>query len=285
MPFEQIFQNILHTDEIPHIIEELSNKKNIKISNNLALASMDILEVSLNVFLALISEITREDNVLLTYDISLSDLKKKIKRKNIDREKLEEIRNDLMGNNIVLNGSQKSIPLCEKFEINTEENTLFIRINPDLKKELLNLSGKFTQIDFDHILSISGLYAKKFYMYIKARKGMKEWKENLESMHTIFNVSGVSSEYRSFKSRVILDGIEKIGKLEDNIIDIKFKEIKKNKKVKKLVFMVTSSVKKTSHKPFKKKKDEEGNAWKGFAEEDQEIDSASFLSNQINLLL
>ena len=50
--------------DAPQIIEELSNRNIIKMSNDLASAQFNIQEVSLNVFMSLLSEITMEDKEL-----------------------------------------------------------------------------------------------------------------------------------------------------------------------------------------------------------------------------
>ena len=270
MILEQIFQNISHTDDEPNIIERLSDKNNIIMSNNLALSSMHISEVSLNIFLALVSEITMEDNVLPSYDIPLKEIEDKISKKlNRDRKKLDRIIDDLSGKKIVLMNNIESIPLCKKCEVINERNVLFlqIEINPDLHNELLGLESEFTQFKLNHILSLQGFYTKKFYMFLQARKNMNYITVDLDKLHAMFNVPrSLEEKYSNFKARVLSSPLAQIIKLDDNLIDIEYEELRRGHKGVQQLRFVISTIKRSSVKfsRKKKKKAQKEDPWEGW---------------------
>lgn len=260
-------------------IEMFSDRKIIKVSNDFALSSMNISEVSLNIFFALLSEITMEDEMLPSFDVPIKEIELKIGKKlNRDRKKLDRIKGELEGDNIILNHSQTRIPLCKRCEIVNESNVLYlqIEINPVLSNELLELESKFTQIRLDHFTSIKGFYAKKLYLFLKARKNMDHIRVNLDTLYVILNIPKSYEIYSNFKKRVLLQALSQIRKLTDDLGDIHYNGDKRGSRaVKQLVFVIgTIKVSSTrSSNNHKKKNTDEMDVWKDFPDDDLSNDT------------
>ncbi len=228
------------------IIEELSNRKIIKISNKLCQAQYRIKESSLNIFLMLLTEIAMEDTYFRNFDIAVSAIEKKL-GKQINRASIDSLCKELTGANIYLPDYGESIALCSQCEKIQEDGGTFlqIKINPELKIYLLDLQFGFTQLNLDHILALNGFYAKRIYMLLKQFSGLSTWKVKLETLYSYLAVpQSYQNRYDNFKSRVLTPAIEQIKKLSDKEFDIAYTEDKRgSRKVKMLVFKYTKFAK------------------------------------------
>lgn len=232
-------------------INALSKRNIIKLSNNFILSQINIKEISLNIFLMLLSEIDMEDEEFKTYDIALLDIEKKIGKKiNRNQKELDKIIQDFLGNNICLYGEDDCISLCGECEIIKEDGILFMRlvINPVLKEELLILESNFTKINLQHILQLKGIYSKRMFMLLKKVAGLGHWKVDLETLHSILNSPKSYKQYDNFKSRVLTSSMEQINTLNDKEIAVSYSEEKRgSRKVKMLNFKI-NLIKKTKKK-------------------------------------
>ena len=240
------------------IIEELSNRNIIKMSNDLASAQFNIKEVSLNVFMALLSEITMEDEELKEFDISLLEIEKKLGRRlNRDMNNVEELCSDLLGENILLSGDTDFISLCSKCELIKEDGVLFlnIKINSLLKKELLQLTREFTQVNFSQFMQLKGLYPKKMYMLLKKASGLKQWKIPLEDLCIVLSApNDYMEKFHGFKSRVLEPALKQINQLEKKEIAVSYTVKKRRKKVSSIEFKIVKKAKKVATKNHKSPK-------------------------------
>jgi len=245
----------------PDCIEELTNRKIIKLSNRLCKANFDIKEVSLNVFITLLTEITREDNVLREFDISLLQLEKKMNKKlNRKAKYLDTLCKDLVGNNISLYGENELISLCSKCELIKEDGAWFlqVKINPVLEEELLNLSTEFTKLNLNSLLAINGGYAKQMYMLLKSFAGLEFWKADLNMLHEVLQVpNSYIEKFYTFRSKVLNPCLEVLNKPDNEEINVSYTVDKKSsKRVKVLNFKIKKIEKtvKNTNKLKKKKK-------------------------------
>ena len=245
-------QDIDREDMQQEYIEELSNRKIIKISNDLASAQFNIKEVSLNVFIALLSEITMEDEELKEFDISLLEIEKKLGRRlNRDTKNIEELCSDLLGKNILLSGDTDFISLCSKCELIKEDGVLFlnIKINSLLKKELLQLRREFTQINFSQFMQLKGLYPKKMYMLLKKASGLKQWTIPLEDLCIILSApNDYMEKFNGFKNRVLEPALKQINQLENKEITVSYTVKKRRKKVSSIEFKIVKKAKEVATK-------------------------------------
>ncbi len=228
------------------IIEELSNRKIIKISNKLCQAQYRIKESTINVFLMLLTEIAMEDTHFRTFDIAVSAIEKKL-GKQINRASIDSLCKELTGANIYLPDYGESIALCSQCEKIQEDGGTFlqIKINPELKIYLLDLQFGFTQLNLDHILALNGFYAKRIYMLLKQFSGLSTWRVKLETLYGYLAVpESYQNRYDNFKSRVLTPAIEQIKNLNDKEFDVDYREDKRgSRKVKMLVFKYTKFAK------------------------------------------
>lgn len=253
-----------YENNAPQIIEELSNRNIIKMSNDLASAQFNIKEVSLNVFMSLLSEITMEDKELKEFDVSLIQIEKKLGRRlNRDPKNLEELCNDLLEKNIILAGDTEYISLCSKCELIKKESVWFlnIKINSLLEKELLQLTREFTQINFAQFMQLKGLYAKQMYMLLKKVSGLKTWTHSLEDLYILFSVPSYYTEkFERFKSRVLDSPIKQINKLEEKEIAVSYTVKKRGQKVCSIEFKIAKKAKEITKKNTKSPKSKKAEA-------------------------
>jgi len=213
----------MKTDEM---IEELSNRKIIKLSNRLCKAKFDIKEVSLNIFMLLLTEISKEDTELRGFYISVLDIEKKLGKKfNRTPGYLESICKALTEKNVCLHGDTEFISLCLKCELIKQRGKWFmqIQINPKLHESLIALSSEFTQINLDLFLQLKGLYEKRMYMILKSTAGLKFWKVGLADIYEILQVSkAYTQKYDNFKRRVLEKSMRSINELENSDIQVSY---------------------------------------------------------------
>ncbi len=224
-------------------LEELSNKNIVKMSNDLCSARYNISEVSLNIFLMLLTEIRMEDEELFDFDISLIQIEKKLnKRLNRSPKKLDEIKKDLTGKNLCLANSTEFIPFCTQFEYIKEDGVNFvsIKINPELTEELLNLTQQFTNFNLSQLIQLKGLYTKRMYMILYQVSGMKRWKVPLEKLHSILILpESYTKRFDYMKSRVLNPAMQQINQLNKKEIEASYTIDKRgSRKVKLLNFKV-----------------------------------------------
>ncbi len=248
-------------------INTLSERNIIKLSNNFILSQINIKEVSLNIFLMLLSEIDMKDEEFKTYDIPLGLIEEKLgKRINRNQKELDKIIKDFLGNNICLYGEDNCISLCSECEIIKEEGILFMRIviNSALKEELLTLENNFTKINLQHILQLKGIYSKKMFMLLKKAAGLSHWKVDLETLHSIMNLPKSYKQYDNFKSRVLISSMEQINSLNDKEITVSYSEDKRgSRRVKMLNFSISNIKKKNKKaKGLTDKEAEEKEKWR-----------------------
>lgn len=261
-------------------IEELSNRKVIKLSNKLCKANFNINEVSLNVFMTLLTEITREDNELREFDIPLLQLEKKMNKKlNRKAKYLETLCKDLTGNNISLYGETELISLCSKCELIKEDGAWYlqVKINPLLEEELLNLSTEFTKLNLDSLLTINGLYAKRMYMLLKSFSGLEFWKADLSMLHEVLKVPKTYKKFYNFKIKVLNPCLEVLKQPNNEEITVSYTVDKKStKRVKLLKFKIKKNERKVQ-KTVKRKKNKvvsnvDKEEWDRFLEQAKEED-------------
>lgn len=250
-----------------NVIESLSDRNIIKLSNNFILSQINIKEVSLNIFLMLLSEIDMKDEELKIYDISLIEIEKKLGKK-INRNAKEKARiiEDFLGNHICLNGDNDYISLCSECEFIIEEGALIMRIviNPLLKDEFIKLNNNFTKINLQHILQISGGYSKRMFMLLKKMSGTGGWKVYLEELHSILNSPNSFKKYDNFKRRVLTSSVDQINNLNDKEMTVSYTVVKpRNRTIKSLDFKI-NFVKKTKNKTMSltNKEAEEKEKWR-----------------------
>jgi plasmid replication initiation protein len=252
-------------------IDELSDRKIIKISNNMCSAKFKIKETSLNILMILLSEIKMEDKELKTYDISLLSIEKKLNKKfGRVQKRFDTLCNDLTGTNLCLADSTEFIALCSLFELVKEEGAWFIKIkiNPVLQDELLNLQEQFTTINIEQFLQLNGLYTKRVYMLMCQVSGLPFWKKQVEDIYTVLMLSDSYRRYDNFKSRVLNASINQINALPNKEIEVSYSEDKRgSRKVKQLTFKVqkTEERKKKAERrgmtPKERKKQENNEKW------------------------
>jgi len=222
-------------------IDEFSKRNIIKISNNMCMATYAIKEVSLNIFMALLTEIQMEDTKLKTYDITLLQVENKLKKRlNRTIQNFENIRNDMIGNNLYLSDQKEAIALCTKFEFIQEDGVWFIQIeiNPLIAKELLGLTQKFTQINFEQFMLLNGLYCKRMYMILCHITALPRWRIYLEKLHTILLLpTAYQKRFDYVRSRVLNPAIKQINDLPDKEIVVSYTVDKRGtRRVKLLSF-------------------------------------------------
>ena len=279
-------------------IEYLNNRKIIKLSNKLCKANFNINEVSLNVFMTLLTEITREDNELRGFDMPLLQLEKKMNKKlNRKAKYLDTLCKDLTGNNIVLYGETELIPLCSKCELIKEEGTWYlqVKINPLLEEELLNLSSEFTKLNLDLFLAINGGYSKRMYMLIKSYSGLNFWNADLNMLHEILQLpKSYIENFDNFKRKVLNPCLEVLKQPENKEITVSYTVDRKNtKRVKMLNFKIEKNERKVQKTAKRKKHKVVSNVdkeeWDRFIEKAREEDrlrqEQQSVANEENLWL
>lgn len=216
---------------------------------------MPLLEVKL--LRLMIMQVVREDVDLKTYKCRVVDLAKflNIPTGNIRRD-IKQLCKDLMQEVVEIQktkeGSTKSvgwklIHWVDTADYENENGTLIIKLSDDLKPYILDLNSKFTQYQFCEILSLSSVYAIRFYELIcsfadmiLAQSEADPFVFTIDYLREFFNCKEKYPNNGNFIIRVIDAALEEINKKTNTLLS--YKRVKEGRKITAISVRVTTNI-------------------------------------------
>lgn len=119
------------------------------------------------------------------------------------------------------------------------EGKIVFHLDPFLKPFLLNLSERFTELDYSNLIQLKSTYSTQIYELLKQYQNIGERRIELCELKTMLSI--LENEYKlyaHFKSRVIIPAQKELKEKTD--ISFEFEEIKKGRKVVAIRFIINS---------------------------------------------
>lgn len=119
------------------------------------------------------------------------------------------------------------------------EGKIIFHLDPFLKPFLLNLSERFTELDYSNLIQLKSTYSTQLYELLKQYQNIGERKIELSELKTRLSI--LENEYKlyaHFKSRVIIPAQKELKEKTD--ISFDFEEIKEGRKVNTIKFLINS---------------------------------------------
>ncbi|MHB1697925.1 MAG: replication initiation protein [bacterium] len=206
----------------------------IKKSNNLVLSKCNLSAIQQKILCIALSKIYKDDEELKPFSMPATDFLTLLKMEE-NYTYIKKILKDFGNKPIEFYKDSKNWAIYSWFTSAECKNGIIkIKFNPDLSPFLLNLKKNFTQYSLDNILNLDSKYNIKLYEFFKSALGDKKTyilTVNVDEFKKLLNIEKMPF----FKvKQSILDNIN----LSGTDINIKYKLIKKNKKVIKLSFKI-----------------------------------------------
>lgn len=190
------------------------------------------------------SNIHPDDKDFQTYTFSIKEFKALIgsKSKNIYGE-VEIIVRKLMQpfNFINAEGKVTTIAWLSKATYNTNEGTVTVRFDPDLKPFFLFLNEKFTRYKLGNIIHLRSSYSIRLYELLKSYEGLKERTFTLIDLKIKLGIEDKYPKWINFRQRV-LDHAQQELEQKTDIIFV-YEPIKKGRSVHKVKFKIKNNPK------------------------------------------
>ena len=215
----------------------LTKRNVLKQSYALNNSSYKLSSLSLDIIMALISEINNEDNDFFIYKFNLIELEKKF-NKQIDERTLGRVADELLSSTITMKNGKDFFKAnwVSSFEYSHSTKTFELSFEPKLKPHLLGLKDSFVKSYLSDIVKLRSEYAKRVYLLLRQWEFVGYFNIKIEELQDILVVPKSYLEYKEFKRGVILRSIEQINKNTD--LDISFNEIKNGRKVESVKFCI-----------------------------------------------
>ncbi|WP_456364125.1 replication initiation protein [Priestia aryabhattai] len=196
------------------------------------------------VLLCIASNIRPTDKDFQTYTFSINDFRKliKSKAKSIYND-IDEITQRLMSKPfIILNekGHPTRINWLSKATYNSNEGTVTVRFDPDLKPYFLALSEKFTKYKLENVIHLKSSHSIRMFELLKSYEGLTERTFTLVELREKLGIEDKYPSWINFKQKV-LDRAQK--ELEEKTdISFTYTPIKQGRPVVKVKFKIKSNL-------------------------------------------
>lgn len=233
------------------IIRKLNNRNIIKLSHALNMAQYDLGIVALDIVYTLVAQIKNEDKVLNTFQISVTELERRIGRK-LNRKSLKKAQEELNTTLIRFPKSDNNdpFPWVEIFELDTKVGAIWIKLNTKLEEHLLN-PKLFVMSNLDDVLSIKSQYVKRMYLLCSQFAAMKKFSIGIKPLNTMLSTPGsLAKSYGNFKERVLTPAFEIINNSGD--MKIAYAEYKTGRFITDLQITVHKKEKEPKTSPHRK---------------------------------
>ena len=131
-----------------------------------------------------------------------------------------------------------------------------LSFSPYLKPYLLQLKTAFTSYRLSNILSLKSGYTIRLYELMKKWQHLGRWECSVDSLREKMGATSKAySLYGNFKNKILLPSVEELNEHTD--LFVRYKEIKKGRKVEKIEFSIQHSAEKEIKLPQSKQEPEQ----------------------------
>lgn len=136
------------------------------------------------------------------------------------------------------------------------EGMIELSFSPYLKPYLLQLKTAFTSYRLSNILSLKSGYTIRLYELMKKWQHLGRWECSVDSLREKMGATSKAySLYGNFKNKILLPSVEELNEHTD--LFVRYKEIKKGRKVEKIEFSIQHSAEKEIRLPQSKQEPEQ----------------------------
>lgn len=217
----------------------LTDRKNVKISNDLNMARYSLSTVETNIIFKMITEIKMEDEDFKEYIFKVTDLNDKLGVK-LNRNSLKNIAESIMSKPLKIKKEDNGflvINWISSFEYVGKNGEIILSFDPKLKPYLLEMKEKFLTFDAGNLFKLSSSYSKRIYTMLKQNQFKGKHFFNVEELQDILIVPKSLIKWDNFKRRIIDPAVKSINEDTDLIIDYEITE-KSGKKVIGIEFTI-----------------------------------------------
>ena len=122
-----------------------------------------------------------------------------------------------------------------EFEIIKGSGKIYIVLNSNIKKYLIELKENFTQYELYNILALRGKYTIRLYEYFKSYSFLHEKKIEINELKKILQAENYIN-FKDFRNRVLEKAIEEINEYTD--INVSYTTENKGRKIIALTFYI-----------------------------------------------
>ncbi|QJX80921.1 replication initiation protein [Priestia megaterium] len=224
-------------------------------NNNLVTKANSLIEMSYRlgvteqkILLCIASNIKPTDQDFQTYTLSIKDFCKVIgsTSRNAYAE-VDKITQNLMDKSFVFYNSEEKrtrINWLSKATYNTNEGTVTVRFDPDLKPFFLALSEKFTRYKLKNILNLRSSHSIRMFELLKSYEGLSERTFTVDELREKLGLEGKYDVWNNFKQRVLQHTQKEIEAKTD--ISFTFVPLKKGRTVEKVKFLIKANPSKSN---------------------------------------
>lgn len=185
-----------------------------------------------------IAKINPEDKELGFIEVRISDFCELCGiDKNHFYNEIKEIVDNLDSKSIWIDTPEKifKFRFFSEFEIIPRAGMVRILLNSNLKRYLIDLSGKFTKYELWTILNLHGKYSIRLYELFKSYAYQREKTFDIDELRKLL-LAEHYKDFRAFRRRVIEPSIEEINKYSD--INVRYEKITTGRTVSALKIII-----------------------------------------------
>lgn len=202
----------------------------------------------INLLIALIHKVEKQDEVLNSYKIKAKDVL-------IEKLSFEELKNETnfflsKVYEIQIGNKLTRLSIFSKISFVIGEGIIEVSLNPIFKNYFWELKEKYTLVTLKNILKFQSVFSKKIYLLLK-KSNQKIVQFSIQELKEKLAVQAAYKDYNTFKKRVILQSQKELHQTDMAFF---FKEIKKSRKVDIIQFEERQNIVLSNHQKELQKK-------------------------------
>jgi plasmid replication initiation protein len=131
------------------------------------------------------------------------------------------------------------INICSMAKYNDKEGYITIEFTDRIMQYLAQVKANFTHYNIKEIANFRSIYTTRLYELVIGYKNQKYFEKSVEDLRDVFAVGEKLKAYKDLKVKTFEHGCNEINKMYN--INLRFKEIKKGRKVDKVQFLFDST--------------------------------------------
>ncbi len=239
------------TDGDEKAIERSTQRKGALVvrRNDLMLGSHRMSLQEMRLFLWLVAQVQRDDEGFKSYRLAVKDFQELVGIEGGGNlyTRMLEITRGLMQRVVQVNDYDEKVlrqrPLLSGADYRYGEGYVDLKLHPDLKPYILNLSEKFTSIELDIAVRLKSTYSVRLYEVLKAEQfkgGTRSFA--LEELRKLLGVDADQYErFNNFRQRVLEPASKELSNRTDLAVD--YRTVRTGQSVKSVTFKVTERLK------------------------------------------
>jgi plasmid replication initiation protein len=219
--------------------KEKEKKSLVVKSNKLNLARYELNKTEVKLFAMVIARIKKDEKKLSSYTFSKKELLEKLGLGQKHYEDLKRITHEFLKKVITIKDDIRTIQthFFSSVEYNDGDGWVEFSFDPKLRPYLLRLRANFVSYNLEAILSLSSVYAHRFYEWCTQWKRLGGWEMDYPVLREILGIDSKQyPKYANFKQKVLLVAQKELKDKAE--IFFEFEEIKERRKVVTLKFKI-----------------------------------------------